>query len=143
MSVLTDILLAPVSEAPRVLSDWPRDKRWPAVATPGLDTLVLEDLAVAMGREQLAQAIQELDPSCFDDEAQGPWIYVLPVALRDALATLAPQEVGKLAKAWSAGEEAGARGLTPLVAEGLLHALQALAVRARGEGLPMLLWMSL
>lgn len=143
MSVLTDILLAPVSEASQVLADWPRVKRWPAVAVPGLDTLVLEDLAVALGQEQVVQAIQELDPSCFDDEANGPWVYVLPMALRDSLATVAPHDVGKRAKAWAAGEEAGARGLTPLVAEGLLRELQALAVRARGEGLPMLMWMSL
>ncbi|AMU98501.1 hypothetical protein TP47_00350 (plasmid) [Xanthomonas citri pv. aurantifolii] len=143
MAVLTDILVAPAHDAPAIISEWPGEKRWPAIEATGLDGLVFEELAVALGHPRLAEAIQDLDPSSFADEANGPWVYVLPTELREQLVVLLPEDFARVSKAWSQGEEARGRGLTPEIAEGLLRQLHSLANRAHQEDRALLLWISL
>ena len=143
MAVLTDILMAPASEAPAIIAQWPAEKRWPAFQTTGLDWLVLADLAEALGQSRLAREIEGLRPSSFADERQGPWVYVLPTVFRDQIADMAPDETGVVAKSWGDKEETRERGLTPQIAEGVLRELRALATRARDGQQPLLLWISL
>lgn len=143
MAVLTDILIAPTHDAPAIIANWPGAKNWPGLQTTGLDALVLSDLAVALAQTTLATAIEELDPYSSADEANGPWLYVLPNELRDHLATLTADDLGPIAKSWSEQEEAIARGMTEEDAARLLSQIQSLAVTARNDQKPMLLWVSL
>jgi hypothetical protein len=143
MAVLTDILVAPAHEAPAIVSEWPGEKRWPAIETTGLDALILEELAVALGNPLLAEAMQDLDPSSFGDQADGPWVYVLPMEFRNQIAGLSAEDYARVSKAWCEGEEASGQGLTLDIAEDLLRQLHTIAVRAREKNHPLLLWISL
>jgi hypothetical protein len=143
MAVLTDILIAPTQDAPAIIANWPVAKNWPGLQTTGLDALVLSDLAEALGQSALAIAIEELDPHSFNDEANGPWLYVLPNDLRDHLANLKADDLGPIARTWSQQEEAMARGMTEDDATRLLLQIQSLATTARNDQKPMLLWVSL
>lgn len=143
MAVLTDILIAPEQDAPAIIDEWPASKSWPGLQTTGLDALVLAELADALGQSDLARSIEDLDPHSFKDEANGPWLYVLPNALRDHLANIPRDNLASTAKAWSEQEEASARGMTETDAERLLQQIQSLAVTARDSQNPMLLWISL
>lgn len=143
VAVLTDILIAPEAEAPAIIAQWPASRGWPSLQTTGLDWLLLSDLANALNQPELAQSLEELGPSVSVDDANGPWIYVLPTGLRDAVAGIARDDLGAVAASWAEGEEATARDLTAQDAERLLVEIQALALRARGEQKPMLLWVSL
>lgn len=143
MAVLTDILIAPEHDVPAIVAQWPGAKNWPALQTTGLDWLILAELAEALDQAPLAQAMEQLDPASSADEVNGPWVYVLPMPLRDTIAALGPDRLGPVAKAWAGREEADAAGLTPADAERLLRDIHALAIRARDEGKPMLLWISL
>jgi hypothetical protein len=143
MAVLTDILIAPAHDAPAIIANWPGAKNWPGLQTTGLDALVLSELATALGQSTLATAIEELDPYTSADEANGPWLYVLPTELRDHLASLAADDLGPIARAWAQQEEATARGMTEDDAARLLSQIQSLAVTAQDGQKPMLLWISL
>ena len=109
----------------------------------GLDLLVLADLALALKRPIEATAINEQTPAASADEAEGPWLYVLPVGLRDSIAAIGPADIPTVADAWAKGEEAENRGLTTDIAERLLAQIQKLAVQAHAEEKPLLLWISM
>ncbi|WP_105436354.1 hypothetical protein [Neorhizobium tomejilense] len=143
MAVLTDILVAPATDAPAIISEWPNSKRWPSLQTTGLDWLVLADLAEALGQAALARSIENLEASSSADETKGPWVYVLPTELRDHIASIASIDLSTIAEAWSDKEEAKARGLTAQDAQRLLLEIQPLAVSARDGQKPMLLWVSM
>lgn len=142
MAVLTDILVAPEVDIPAIVEQWPGVKNWPSFQASGLDSLVLSDLAAALGRSALAQSVEEIDPASFRNEASGPWLYVLPAEFRDQIAAIPSDRTSAVAKAWSQGEEASDRGMTAQDAERLLVAIQGLATKARDEQKPMLLWVS-
>jgi hypothetical protein len=120
-----------------------RRQKLAGLQTTGLDALVLSDLAEALGQSALAIAIEELEPHSFKDEANGPWLYVLPNDLRDHLANLKADDLGPIARTWSQQEEAMARGMTEEDAARLLLQIQSLATTARNDQKPMLLWVSL
>lgn len=143
MAVLTDILIALPDDAPAIVAQWPGSKNWPAFETTGLSSLVLAELAQALGQARLGKAIQDLAPSSAGDKTDGPWVFVLPLEFRDRIAEIPESDIGKLAQAWSDGEEAGGSGLTPQAAEDLLRGLHALSARARDSQRPLLLWISL
>lgn len=143
MAVLTDIIIASTNDVPAIVADWPGEKRWPAFETSGLEYLLLSELAVALQRATLAHTIETLDPTVSVSETDGPWLYVVPTELRDLIAEVPPCEIGAVARRWSEGEEAVDRGLSHEDAERLILAIQKLAVKARGEGKPMLLWVSM
>lgn len=142
MAVLTDILIAPPNDASAIVAQWPGSKNWPAFETTGLDALVLAELAEALDRPSLATAIRNLAPSA-GDNADGPWVFVLPTEFRDRIAGIPAGRIGALAQAWSDKEETRAGGLTSQAAEQLVLGLQALAARARDGQKPLLLWISL
>lgn len=143
MAILTDIIVAQATDAPAIIAEWPGEKRWPALETTGLDYLLLSELAAALKEKALANTIETLDPSSSANEADGPWLYILPIELRDRMADLLPADVGAVATGWSKGEEAVNRGLAPADAERMVQAIQKLAIRARDEGKPMMLWISM
>ncbi|MGZ2506082.1 hypothetical protein EHI47_38925 [Rhizobium leguminosarum] len=143
MAVLTDIVIASANDAPAIIAQWPGSKMWPGLQTTGLDGLVLADLAEALGQVNLARSIEDLDPSAFADEANGPWVYVLPNELRDHLANIDASDLDRVAQVWAEKEEASARGLTAQDAQRLLLEIQPLAAVARDGQKPMLLWISM
>lgn len=143
MAVLTDIIVAPTTEVPAIIAEWPGTKRWPVFETTGLDLLVLADLALALKRPIEATAIDEQTPAASADESEGPWLYVLPGGLRDSIAALGSSDIPAVADAWAKGEEAENRGLTTDIAERLLAQIQKLAAQARAEDKPLLLWMAM
>lgn len=143
MAVLTDIIIAHPADALAIIAEWPTHKRWPALETSGIDWLVLSDLVLALRQPALSRSIDEQSPMVSVDETDGPWLYLLPSDLRDLMASIGPVDMPAVAKAWANGAEAVNRGLTEDVAKSLLVEIQKLAVRARLENKPMLLWISM
>lgn len=143
MAVLTDIIIAHPADAPSIIAEWPAQKRWPAFETSGLDWLVLSDLALALKQPALSKAVDEQSPVASADETDGPWLYVVPTDLRDLIASIGLEDMPAVAKSWAIGEEAANRGLTEEVAQSLLMEIQKLAIRARAESKPMLVWISM
>lgn len=143
MAVLTDILVAPESDVPAIILQWPGTKSWAALESTGLDGIMLSELADALGDSKLAEEIAGLGPASFADEVSGPWVYVLPFGFRDQIADLPAPELEAMATAWAEREEAKAMGLSPQVAASLLSEIHSLAIAASKSGQPLLLWISL
>lgn len=143
MAVLTDIIIAPAADVPAIIHEWPGKKRWSAFETSGLDWLVLADLASALLQPGIARSIEEQDPSAEADSSDGPWLYVLPTEFRDRIADIGATELDAVAAAWSGGEEASNRGLDTEPAKRLLLEIRRMAVQARSEQKPILLWVSM
>lgn len=143
MAVLTDLLVAPATDATAIIEEWPATRRWLAFQSTGLDTILLAELAEALAEPDLVDAIEALEPLAFADEAGGPWIYLLPEKLRDRLADLTGESIAEVASIWAGREQATNLGLSADIAQDLLHRMQDLASEARKSGHPLLLWISL
>jgi hypothetical protein len=73
----------------------------------------------------------------------GPWIFQLPKAVENQLATARTDELDRLGKLWAATEEWTRDGGTPQIVVPLLTTIAHFAVEARAQRQSVYIWMSL
>ena len=142
MSVLSDLIVAPVSAAEAISRSPAPAREFGGADIKGIDTVKLALLHAQLTGEPLKPLLPAYEPlvSASDD---GPWVFALPTPLVQHLATLgAPEQAGVGAR-WGAAEEFTLdRWRTPDVL-GVLETLCASARQAEARGEALLLWMSL
>lgn len=138
MSVLTDLILAGLDEAPSVSESEQDSDRWPRISVPGMDQVVLCSLwAILRG-----DAYRDEDVDAFtlahEESAEGPWTVVVPAGLVGLLAGLPPDDMPRVAVAWSATEEL--QGTGPEELQDVLKRIVEFARRAVTARATMLMW---
>jgi len=141
--VLTDVVIADEGEAPAVAADAAPSRRWPGVVATGLDQVKLARLwALLAGQEFRDELVFEFAP-LHEVSEDGPWVFRVPAALRELLASADEARAAAIADAWAATEELELDGWEPDAVGSLLGALRSLARTARLSGKPLLMWVSL
>lgn len=151
MSVLTDIVLAKVSEAQAVLAHHPQ-RTWPQLAAPGLDPLMLGDLYAALLNDadadagELSEEFEPIATDNSDEDAEGPWLMSLPAPFVALLRTLAAAQIPATVTRWRASDEPPdwpEADLAAWLAQLCELARQTPAAASGADPLQLFLWISL
>ena len=140
--MLTDILIASKNEASTILEQYPQQKDWPSLELKGLDNIKLAALLEALGAAAEAPALEGED-CLVASHKDGPWVFVLPAALRDLLANLPDGEFRAVAERWAAHEELAFDEWSADDVEPGIGMLKEQAKKGVASGKDLLLWMSL
>ncbi|WP_156771848.1 hypothetical protein [Labrys sp. WJW] len=143
MGLLTDVLIADAAEAKLICEIWPRERRWPAIETKGLDNSKFAALAAAWGDHELSDTLESGGYIAATRSDEGPWVFVFPDSFRDRIAAIEPARIPEIAKAWSGQRELELDGWKADDLDGPLLQLREFAARAVKQGKSLLLWMSL
>jgi hypothetical protein len=140
--MLTDILIVSRGEASTILEQYPQRRDWPRLELKGLDNTKLAALLEALGASAEAPAL-EGEGCLVASRKEGPWVFVLPTALRDLLANLPEGEFRAVAERWAAHEELVFDEWTADDVEPGIGMLKEQAKKSAASGKDLLLWMSL
>lgn len=141
MGVLSDLVVVPASDLPRVLASVNPATQFGGVDVKGLDTVKLYKLHMQLTGVSYDDAMAAFQTTCDSDE--GPWVTPLPDALVKRLATLDEERGDAVAGRWSRAEEFALDGWDRSDVAAVLECLCTLARKARGKGHLVVLWMSL
>ena len=142
MGLLTDLVIAPSSDAAAVSASLRPADRWPCLELKRLDTSKLAALALAWNDPAQAAALEGDDCMAAGGD-DGPWVFELPAAFRDRLAQLGSNDVPVVAASWAEQDEPKFDGWTAPDLEVLLGLMQPFAADAVKAGMPLLLWVAL
>jgi hypothetical protein len=146
MGVLTDFVVASVSDAQRVgeSSSCP-SRDFDGLDAKGIDTVKLGSLYSVLTGEPTDPGLSGRCTLLFMASDEGPWVMQVPEDLVKLLAELAPKELGSVAAAWAQTEEfspAYENWPVTLVQE-VLEGIAELCRQAVAEGKAVLMWMCL
>lgn len=148
MGFTVDYVIADVKQAQSVLEAPDPTARWPGIQIDPIDPAKLATLrAILLGKPipelPLQAAEREFKELAASGEA-GPWVLLLPDDLIKALAKLDAQTLAKVVDRWLETDEFQDDGnwAAEEVTE-MLRALQKLALDAKKQGKPMLMYVSL
>lgn len=148
MGVLADIIVANRDEAAAInAAGGDHLRQWDCLESKGIDTIKLGTLSQILANrspDDVDTVVKFMTGDLLDQSSDdGPWIYLVPDSLRDALAALDEDTEESVASKWARTEEFQLdRWLDEDVNE-YLHDLVLRARKARETGKSLLLWMSL
>ena len=141
--MLTDLVIANMSDAEAIAADGPHTGNWPRLEFKNLDNKAVADLLSALSAEEDAAALRGEGCLVYQQSGEGPWVFQLPTSLAVLLAKTTDEQTRSISDRWASGEAVaflGARGadLEPVVRQLCNFSRQAVAANK-----PLLLWMSL
>ena len=142
MGVLSDLVVAPETDAQRVAEALVPSKAFGGIDIKGIDTVKFATLHAIVTKRTFEDVLPEYDPAVQVSD-EGPWVTRIPPELVAALAALTADERDRVAAVWAKTDEFRLdRWDVGHVAAGL-DAICRLAKKATGAGQALFLWMSL
>jgi hypothetical protein len=142
MGIINDIFIASETDLIKLtVFDSPLDF-FPGIDASGINKVKIAMLSNIVGNVKFDEALNE-QPLIKTISEQGPWISRIPDRLRDMLASLANQDLQKVAVKWGKTKEFAADGWKHKDIAMLLEKLAHLARQAQPDGKSLFLWTSL
>lgn len=142
MGVLSDLVTAPADAAAAICRSTTPARDFGGVDIKGIDTIKLSLLHAQLTGEDVDSLLPAYDPivSASDD---GPWVFLLPVAFVQRLATLGATERSAAGAQWARAEEFALDGWSPSDVDAVLTTICAEARSAETAGKELFLRMAL
>jgi hypothetical protein len=137
-SMLTDILIASIDDAPEILSAASGD--WPRLQFNSLDNMALAGLWSALGGTTQADFEGE---KYLLAHTQEQWVFEFPQDFVNRLSAVQPGAVAEVAMSWAKHDELVHMGADGPGVEPVVEAMSEFARQAIGQGKSLLLFMCL
>lgn len=143
MGVLTDIVVADVSEADEVAGSIGPLQRWPGTDAKGIDHAKLGKLLSIVAGEPYTERLFGEFSQLAETSEDGPWVFQVPRRLVSYLSEMNDHEMSSVLAQWWMIEEFTHSGYAQALAGEVLNSLRELSNMAISEGKDLLMWMCL
>ena len=146
MGVLTEIYIADVADAPALRDHLRRDDRWTGIDVKGQSEITLSELWHVLNPSVSASEVEGEFKLLTDDDAEGPWVYLIPEELAKTIGETKDEELPRIHKAWLDQEEMSGNVMDDGDAACVLAQLKdlvSLARTATTQNKTLLMWVCL
>lgn len=141
MGILTDILIADISEGRAIGEAEAPWEQWPYLHAHGCDQINLSSLLCVLNGQEWQDEVLDEFTTLYQKSDEGPWVTLLPGQLISQVAALSDDEVRTIISLWVRSEDMAGTSV-PLL-QNFLKGLRELAQQALTSNKSLLVWQCL